>query len=211
MASTPIGTPAAASKLPLIADRVEQVLIAALYVLLTWRVFHADNPLAPLLLVSEGSVLVFTLLRRPTGALSFNPSDWVLAMIGTLLPLMVEPVADRVPALVPVGVTLFAIGLIAQISAKLSLRRSFGIAPANRGVKRGGMYRFVRHPMYAGYFVSNVAMLLLMFSPLNLAIYATAWAAQVWRILAEEAFLAQDPDYRAYMAEQRWRVVPGIF
>jgi protein-S-isoprenylcysteine O-methyltransferase Ste14 len=108
-------------------------------------------------------------------------------------------------------VTLFALGALFQISAKIALNRSFGIAPANRGIKRSGPYRYVRHPMYAGYFINNVGLLLLMLSFANAAVYAIAWTAQVMRVLAEERLLSQDPDYRAYMDDVRWRVIPGVF
>ena len=98
-----------------------------------------------------------------------------------------------------------------QISGKLFLRRSFGIAPANRGIKRDGVYRFVRHPIYAGYLFTHIGILLVMPSLVNLAIYAIGWWAQILRIDAEEALLGQDPDYRDYMQQTRWRLIPGIY
>ena len=51
-------------------------------------------------------------------------------------------------------------GFVLQLSAKLTLRRSFGVVAANRGVKASGPYRLVRHPMYAGYALTHVGFLL---------------------------------------------------
>src|ERR1700682_5194874 len=49
---------------------------------------------------------------------------------------------------------LITAGVLLQIYAKLTLRRSFGIIAANRGVMTSGPYRVVRHPMYAAYLLS---------------------------------------------------------
>ena len=98
-----------------------------------------------------------------------------------------------------------------QAGAKLALARSFGIAPANRGIKVSGPYRLMRHPMYAGYLVVHIGVLLMMPLPMNLVIYAIGWSAQVRRILAEEVLLRHDAAYRAYMAEVTWRLIPGLF
>ena len=83
--------------------------------------------------------------------------------------------------------------------------------PANRGVKLGGPYRYVRHPMYAGYLLCHVAFLLLNPSPWNLVVYALCDGLQVPRILAEERLLCRDGTYAAYRARVRWRLIPGVF
>jgi len=211
MSARGIGVPAQGRLLPVLLDRFEQVLVCALYVLLTYRVLHSDNPFRYLLFASESAVVVFVLIRRPTQAVSVVFGDWLLAATATAATMLIAPVPDHVPALAPLGLLLFVVGALFQVSAKLALNRSFGIAPANRGIKRSGPYRYVRHPMYAGYFVNNIGLLLLMLSFANAAVYAIAWTAQVMRVLAEERLLSQDPAYRAYMEDVRWRVIPGIF
>jgi protein-S-isoprenylcysteine O-methyltransferase Ste14 len=50
-----------------------------------------------------------------------------------------------------------------------------------------------------------------MLSFANAAVYAIAWTAQVMRVLAEERLLSQDPAYRTYKEDVRWRVIPGVF
>ncbi len=192
-------------------DRLEQVAIVTLWALLAHRVYVATNPFAPLVMVAETSVVIFVLLRRPAETISLRLGDWLLAITATYAPLLIMPAANSWPALIPLAVGLVVVGNIIQIAAKLFLRRSFGIAPANRGIKSDGMYGLVRHPMYAGYLVVHVGIFLLMPSLLNLAVYAIGWWAQILRLLAEERLLGQDPAYRAYMEKVRWRLVPGIF
>jgi len=206
----------AAPRLPLwrkpqVMDRIEQVAIVGLFALFVYTIWGNPNQFWPLLLVSESAVVIFTLIRRPTGHISMELGDWLLAMTATCAGLLIRPGVMLVPALEGVGIALFVIGNTTQAWAKLTLRRSFGVAPANRGIKRNGPYRFVRHPMYAGYLVVHIGVLILMFSPINLVIYAIGWWAQILRILAEERLLAQDPAYAEYMGHVRWRLVPGLF
>ena len=192
-------------------DRFEQVAIVTLWALLAHRVYVATNPFAPLVMVAETSVVIFVLLRRPAETISLRLGDWLLAITATYAPLLIMPAPNAWSALIPLAVGMVVLGNVIQIAAKLFLRRSFGIAPANRGIKSDGMYGLVRHPMYAGYLVVHVGIFLLMPSLLNLVVYAIGWWAQILRLLAEERLLSQDPAYRAYMEKVRWRLVPGIF
>jgi len=196
---------------PRVMDRIEQVAIVVLWIFLVQRVEISGNPYAPLLLLSETAVAIFALIRRPTDKLSMELGDWLLAITATCAGLLIIPGATLFPAIAPLGVALAIGGNLIQAWAKLVLRRSFGVAPANRGLKLTGPYRLVRHPMYAGYLLVHIGVLILMFSPINVVIYAIGWWAQILRILAEERLLGQDPAYAEYMTRVRWRLVPGLF
>jgi protein-S-isoprenylcysteine O-methyltransferase Ste14 len=166
------------------------------------------HPQLGLFLVSEIVGVAFILLqRRGDSATALYPV--LLAFIGTSAALLV--VADGrqlVPELVS-SAMVFG-GATIALGAKLSLRRSFGLVPANRGVKRGGLYRIVRHPMYFGYVLSQAGVLLVYFGPWNIVIYAVSWAALWLRAIEEEKFLSADPAYREYAAKVRARLVPGL-
>ena len=194
-------------------DRFEQVTIVILWLLLAKRVFTSTNQFAPLIMVAETAIVIFVLLRRPTEKISLKLGDWLLAITATFAPLLIQPA--NTPAalqlLVPLAVGLIIFGNIIQIAAKMFLRRSFGIAPANRGIKTDGMYRVVRHPMYAGYLLVHIGVLMLMPTMLNFLIYAIGWCAQIFRLLAEERLLSEDPAYRVLMEKTRWRLIPGLF
>lgn len=195
-------------------DRIEQILIVGLWVWLVQRVVvvtMAGSKDAWLLLLSETSVMVFTVIRRSTKAITLDLGDWLLAITATAAPLLIQPGFDLFPKAHAFGMALVLLGNLGQAAAKLSLRRSFGIAAANRGVKVSGAYRFVRHPMYAGYLVVHIGILLLMPSVLNLTLYIIGWTAQIRRLKAEEVLLGRDPAYQLYMAKVRWRLVPGVF
>jgi protein-S-isoprenylcysteine O-methyltransferase Ste14 len=192
-------------------DRGEQVVVFALFVWLCWRVVESSNPFAPLVLVGEALVLAFVLLRRTSSAISMRGDDWAVAFGATLLPLLFDPSVGGPSPLAAASVVMFGFGTIWQVWAKLYLRRSFGIIPANRGVKMGGPYKAMRHPMYFGYFIVQVSLLFVMFSTWNLALYGAAWLLQIVRLKREEDLLMQDPAYRAYAETVRYRVIPGVF
>ncbi|MEQ1499487.1 MAG: methyltransferase [Novosphingobium sp.] len=196
-------------------DRAEQAVIVALWLLLVFRVWQssAGNPFAPLMLLTETTVLLFVLLRRPTEAISMRFGDWLLAITATAAPMLIMPVPvpDAMVALGSIALGLVAAGNAVQLAGKMFLRRSFGVAPANRGIKTTGMYRLVRHPIYAGYLMVHIGLLMMMPSLMNIALYAIGWWAQILRLQAEETLLSQDPQYRAFMQKTRWRLVPGVF
>lgn len=194
-----------------VIDRIEQVVVVLMWSFLAWRVELSNNPYAPLALISETTIAIFTLIRRPTEKLSMRIDDWLLAMTATYTSLLVVPGQVLNSALVPLALTMMTGGNLFQIWAKLTLRRSFGVAPANRGVKVTGPYRFVRHPMYAGYLIVHLSILMLMFMPFNVLIYAIGWWAQALRMGAEERLLSQDPVYAQYKKEVRWRLLPGVY
>ncbi len=196
-------------------DLVEKFLVATFMVVLTARlvpVVIATGALPPLfLLISEGVVVLFILLRRPTRDISRRGQDWLLGLAGTLLPLLA--IAPQGASVLPGRVceAIMIAGFALQLSAKLTLRRSFGVVAANRGVKANGPYRLVRHPMYAGYALTHVGFLLAGPSLWNLALYGTVLTIAIRRIVAEERVLREDPAYRALAARVRFRLLPFVF
>jgi protein-S-isoprenylcysteine O-methyltransferase Ste14 len=196
-------------------DWVEKLVVLALYAWLVWRILHtflAEPVLGNLLLLpSEGLAVVFLLLRRGTTEISKRPHEWALAMTATCAPLLVIPGGTTLPLAAKLAPFVLLWGMLLQVHAKITLGRSFGCVPAHRGLKLGGPYRFVRHPMYAGYLLSHAAFLAMNPTVWNLSIYLIAYALQVPRLLAEERMLSHDPAYREYAATVRYRLVPRLF
>ncbi len=206
---------------PTALDVAEQLVIVVLYLGLCWRLLivlvqqpapAANVMLHVLVLASEGAVVVFCLVRRPARMLSERASDWVIATAASVFPVLVVPRPD-VPPLVGYGLCgmLLLAGVLIQLLAKLTLGRSMGCVPANRGVQVQGPYRFVRHPMYLGYLLSHVAFLLAYPVAWNAAAYGLCWGLQLWRLLREEQLLGEDPQYQQYCRKVTWRLVPGLF
>lgn len=202
---------------PIALDLLERVALIALYGFYTFNILQRFQESGAfinfVMLCSEGSVVLFVIFRRLTTDISLRPMDWLVAVLGTTMPLLAVPTghSHEVSGLSIVWALLALAGLALQISAKLTLRRSFGIVAANRGVKVSGPYRFVRHPMYAGYVMTHVGFLLHNPSLWNFSVYGLGFGFQVARILAEERVLLQDQDYRKFAAQTRYRLLFGVF
>ena len=198
-----------------VLDVVERIIVIAMFcrfMYVTLGYFAETAHLATFLIfVAESVALVLIIVRKGSATLSQRPTDWLFAIAGTIFPLWIMPAA--VNPLIPVGIcyVLMIGGIFTQISAKIALGRSFGIVAANRGVKVHGPYRFVRHPMYAGYAITHVGFLLAMPSLRTAFLYATALCLQLIRISREERVLNQSEDYRTFAASVRYRLLPGVY
>ncbi|MEE8451752.1 MAG: methyltransferase [Thermoguttaceae bacterium] len=164
-----------------------------------------------ILLSSEGLVVLLVLIRRTASDVSRRPTDWLLAFSATTAPLLVQPTMGQ--ALLPqsIGVSIMLAGMVIQVHAKLVLGRSMGLVAANRGLKLEGPYRYLRHPMYAGYLLTHVGFLMMNPTGWNLAVYSLCYALQIPRLLAEERLLCRDPRYAKHIASVRYRLFPGLF
>ena len=197
------------------ADTCARVLIVSLFTLMAVRIgvdFVETGRLTGLLLLaSETLVVVFTVIRRNPSIVDRSMRARVLTTLSMLGPPLIRP-AD-VAALAPevVTVVISAIGLFVVIAGKVSLGRSFGLMPANRGIVSTGVYRLVRHPIYAGYLITHIGFLAANPTPWNGAMLVLADVALLMRAKCEERTLAHDPAYRAYLGRVPWRVVPGAF
>ena len=164
-----------------------------------------------LLLASEALVVVLTMVRRPAGSVDRTMKARLLTAISTFGAPLVRPMSAAAIAPESLTVAVAAIGLIIVVLGKMSLGRSFGLCPANRGVVSTGMYRFMRHPIYLGYLITHAGFIAANPASWNLLVLAAADIALMFRAVCEEQTLAQDPAYRSYMERVRWRVIPGLF
>lgn len=198
-----------------LADSGARLLIIVLFSLMAARMgadFLATGRLTGvLLLASEALVVVFTIIRRAPAVVDRSVRARALTAMSMLGALLVRPAALEPIAPETVSVTLSALGLLVVIGGKVSLGRSFGLIPANRGIVSTGLYRLVRHPIYLGYLVTHVAFVAANPSVWNIVLLCTADVALLARAVCEERTLALDDAYRQYQARVRWRVVPGFF
>lgn len=190
------------------------VSLALLYGLfIAAHVTHLGEPaqrarIVPLI-VLETIIMVLFLARRSARLQSRRVLDWTLGLAGSYLPMLLRP---RGPSgsLALLGETLEIAGVIIAVIALLFLGRSFGIIAANRGVKTGGAYGVVRHPMYTGYFLTYVGYALSYPTLLNASLAIVTLATQIARALMEERVLSHDPVYQEYRRRTPWRFIPYV-
>lgn len=93
---------------------------------------------------------------------------------------------------------LIAAGTL-NVVGLLTLRRAFTIMSEARELIRSGIYRFIRHPLYASHFVIFLVYTLLHFHAVTAALYVAFVAGQTLRARIEERKLASAfPEYEDY-------------
>jgi protein-S-isoprenylcysteine O-methyltransferase Ste14 len=198
-----------------IRDFAVRLAIGALFTMMTANLlgdFLSTGRVTGLLLVvSESLVVILTIMRRPAALVDRSAAAGVVTLMSLAGPPLLR--AAHMTAAVPDIVTacISAGGLILVITGKITLGRSFGLVPANRGVVVGGPYVFVRHPIYTGYLIAHVAFLLANPTPLNAIIIGLSDSALIIRALMEERVLVRDVVYQAYCRRVGWHLVPGVF
>ena len=150
-------------------------------------------------------------VRRPPKLVSRNIPVWIAAYVGTFGASLLRPGGPHSGWLDTGGVVLQGVGIVVCIVSLAALGRSLGLVPAHRGLVTGGVYRFLRHPLYSSYVIAELGYLVQSPRLWNVAVLAIVWACQVARIASEEKLLGGDPAYRAYTVQTRWRLVPGVW
>lgn len=200
----------------LFASRLSQLLIG-LIMALAWgafailhvRAFQATGEWIYLVFcATETFTAIFFVLRTAPVTVSPNTGDWALAFAGTFASFLFEPAASGV---LPDAAVLIYVGALLHLGGMLSLNRSIGMVPARRVVKTQGLYRLVRHPLYASYMISFSGYMLTNTSLRNVAVFGVTIALLAMRILREERHLSLDSNYREYMARVKFRVLPFVF
>ena len=176
-----------------------------------WVVGHVNFPRAVLGLQLLIIILLMVVRTAPV-RVTPNPWFWLLAFVTTYATLGFTTFAGQGASLISpiVGNAFALVSMVILLYALLSLGRNIGFIPAQRKVVTKGAYRFVRHPIYTGTFVSLLAFLLRSYSLLNLTMVVILIALLMIRGVVEERFLREDAQYAAYLQEVRWRWFPGI-
>jgi protein-S-isoprenylcysteine O-methyltransferase Ste14 len=174
----------------------------------SWRTTHVPLGLGATAL--ELVIAFLFVVRREPLAASRSPLAWVAAGVGTFGMLGARPHYAPVGGIEPAWIALQIGGAGLAGWAVAALGRSFGLVAANRGICTRGPYRFVRHPLYAGYLLSESGYVLENPSLRNVVLYVFVMAVQGVRVAVEERWLLRDPAYRAYAAAVRRRILPGV-
>ena len=113
------------------------------------------------------------------------------------------------------GLILLTLGGVVRTAAVFVLGRRFtGLVAIQEGhrLQTSGLYRYIRHPSYAGMLLYMAGFVLVFRCWLGLLLVAGTWAVLVARMNAEEALLAEEfgEEYTAYR-RRTWRLLPGLY
>ncbi len=154
-------------------------------------------------LAVQSGLAAFLFLTRRAEKSGANLTRKLTAWLAAVLPFGLQPAAQENGWLV----VAFG-GVVFSLWGLASLGRSFGIAPADRGLVVSGAYRFIRHPMYAGELLSFGAVTLSNPILWNGILLIAIIFVFVLRIGWEERIL---DGYAAYGQRVRWRLLPFVW
>jgi protein-S-isoprenylcysteine O-methyltransferase Ste14 len=185
------------------------VLLLGLLAVSSYRHFSVSHSIGSfgILTVNALFLCLFVTRPKPKSETSSLPL-WLLATAAVALPLLLRPSGTAGDSSIGYGMQLA--GLVMLAGSLLSLRRSFALVPGNRGIRDGGLYRLVRHPMYLSELTILLGVVVANPTIANVIIWAVECGLQLSRARAEEEFLAADPVYRTYRARVRYRLIPGV-
>jgi|SRR3954471_13570176 len=216
--TAPGGTDAAARRLErhsVVTDLLSRAAVAALFTLLSVNLLadfmRNGHVTALLLLASESLVVVLTVVRRRARLVDRSALTAVMTLLSVVGPAMLRTSTGSPIARDAITAMMLAVGLAIVVAGKVTLGRSFGIAPANRGVVMRGPYTLVRHPIYSGYLITHVAFFMANPTAWNGGVLLTADVALILRALMEERVLRKDAEYEGYCQRVNWHLVPGVF
>src|SRR5438128_10554126 len=133
------------SGVPALLEVLAKVAVVTLFSTMAFRLANdwvqTGRFTGMLLLASEATVVALTLVRRSAAVVDRSWTARLLTAFATFGPSRVVPMAEgwRAPALMTIAIS--SAGLMIVVAGKLSLGRSFGLVPANRGIVSTGLYR----------------------------------------------------------------------
>lgn len=140
-----------------------------------------------LLVVRDLAASWFLISRRPSTNKIESRLSELLAYISSACPFFYLNSHNSLPQASLVSSILAVAGFTMSTLSLFDLGSSFGVSPANRGVVRIGLYRYLRHPMYLGYAISELGFVFL--NPINIVTYCVSMSLYTVRAKLENRVL----------------------
>ena len=157
----------------------------------------------PALLAAQSALVAWLIMTRSPQAVEASYLQKIVAWASVFFPLLL-----RIHNEIWFGQVITGCGLVLVLWSEMTLGRSFGIAPADRGIVQNGPYRFIRHPMYLGELISLSGALIGDPSIWNIILINILLLILLLRIRWEELVVS---DYGSYAGRVCWRMIPGVW
>ncbi len=155
--------------------------------------------------------LLFLIRMRPI-AVSMNPVHWVVGLVTSFSGfLFSRQMTTNNPAVAASADSLIVAAILLGIAAALTLGRSYDFLPALRGVKTGGVYQIVRHPMYLSSIAIKLGYTLRHGSIYNVLLLTCVVILYDRRARYEEQVMSRSGAYANYLKKVRYRFLPRLY
>jgi protein-S-isoprenylcysteine O-methyltransferase Ste14 len=154
---------------------------------------------------------LLVLIRIPPRAAMITPSTLLATSVSVVVPALMRPAHPSHGLLAEAAIVIELFGVVLSQVSRIYLGRRFALLPADRGVVTGGPYRFVRHPIYAGWLILSIGYVMAFPTIRNGLVVIATLPFILVRISQEETLLGDDPDFRSYLARIHWRLIPGLY
>ncbi|MCP4138008.1 MAG: isoprenylcysteine carboxylmethyltransferase family protein [bacterium] len=185
-----------------------------------WTGWHAYNKYisgelnyVEIAFIIQNMILVMVILmRKEHRAVDPGLFNQVIALLAFCsgIALIGQPLTGSPTAQTASMIVTFAANVAGALTL-LNLGRSFGILIAVREVKTSWLYSIVRHPMYGTDILLRIGFVLSHCTLYTISIFIFSTACYIYRAILEERFLAEQPEYREYMARVKYRFIPFLF
>lgn len=162
------------------------------------------------LFLVNGLAASLFLLRRKAIRVTRRWSDWALTLSTLAIPWALRTVGTPAGPASLASALLQGAGLLVISGALLSLGRSFGLTPANRGLVERGLYGWMRHPMYTGELLFFLGFAVANPAAWNGILLLGLFVGLPLRALAEERLLLSDSRYQSYKKRVASRFLPAV-
>jgi protein-S-isoprenylcysteine O-methyltransferase Ste14 len=111
-------------------------------------------------------------------------------------------------AIILIGIIIFLIGAIVFFKWEIFWEKTY-----KGQLVTGGIFQYIRHPHYTSLLIVGFGLALFFYSLAALLIAFIAVPIMIWSILDEEKLLIKEygNEYKKYMKEVPWRIIPRIF
>jgi len=142
-----------------------------------------------LLLVLRDFVVAYFFLKREYAEIKSSKLISAIAYLSSAMPLFYFSPEFSAKGILLASNILAIIGFFFVALATIELGTSIGISPAKRSYVKTGIYKWISHPMYFGYVISEIGMIIV--NPLNTFIFFISLILYFIRIKNENKIIAQ--------------------
>lgn len=152
--------------------------------------FLTNQYILLLFAIKTALISIFFYIRLPSQNIKTPLIESVISYISTFLPLMYRENTTLFSSDTHlIFFSTYLAGHLLSIFSIITLGKSFGLSPQKRELVSSGIYKYVKHPIYTGYVISEFSFTIMNISPRNVSIFLLATSLYFVRSKMEDRIL----------------------